>query len=443
MEKFIIFPFVVLAFALLWNFDLLITSEDLWKRFLQITFCVVLVVFSLDYLLQLVKKALRFVNRPVYNEFIPEESVQSTIPARNPDSNKIRVKEVSTNETTVDERQATSRTGENIVSRIKSEDENKENQVRGEDIPGIRSNPTESKTEPNRTESSPKKQAPNIAGEELIGRIQRARDSQQQKLELESLEEAKKEAERGREKEKAVAERKKKLEAESSMLRLGSDSSAMNLQRARAEQQIKLAAEATARAEKKKQKQLEVIKANYEKIQQSRAEGGGRFLRPGEELKEWVSLESEERQNIRSQQDLELADSLRRDEERERETRTAEERKLEEQARRREALVTAKMRRQELREALPDEPPLGDKSRTLIGLRLPDSQTLRRAWRQENTIEQLYQWVESLEDMGNFPNNFVLSTTYPRTRLNRSDFKEQTFLEMGLVPHCVLMIEEL
>eukprot|EP00271_Cylindrocystis_brebissonii_P011997 TRINITY_DN30029_c0_g1_i1.p1 TRINITY_DN30029_c0_g1~~TRINITY_DN30029_c0_g1_i1.p1 ORF type:complete len:516 (-),score=95.85 TRINITY_DN30029_c0_g1_i1:448-1809(-) len=235
-----------------------------------------------------------------------------------------------------------------------------------------------------------------------------------------------------------------------------------DVSKVREEQQEKIREAARIRAEEKRKKEAEAVLAKYREMEEARKKrrGTGHFARAGEELEEWAGRESEELRSLHEMQDAELAESLRRDQEREERQREEQREKQREEQRREQeaeeavaAKEAAEVRRKRLQDALPPEPPSrrsklvesdGEGSVALVGVRLPDGSVHRRSWwAKEDTVNDLYNWVESLDAVATLsfvPSSLLLSTTFPRKEVQRDgELGNRCLRETGVCHQTLLL----
>lgn len=97
-------------------------------------------------------------------------------------------------------------------------------------------------------------------------------------------------------------------------------------------------------------------------------------------------------------------------------------------------------RKNKLAAALEEEPEAGE-GVTRIGIRLPNGDRLIRRFKEDDTLQSLYDFAEiqDLEPM-DLLSDFVIVNTYPR--LEYSD-KTVTFVAAGLTPNATVVVEEI
>jgi len=155
--------------------------------------------------------------------------------------------------------------------------------------------------------------------------------------------------------------------------------------------------------------------------------------------------EMDSARRLRQQQDQAYAESLRRDQEREsrlQEEREKEERekqgKLQAIEKRKQLIEKRKLRRQRLQEQLPEEPQSGEVTR--IQFRLPGGERKLRSFYLNDTVEVLYQFVETLDPLSldtwdcnddelEFPEGFEDDSQYDFTLV--TPFPREEFTDLG------------
>lgn len=90
-------------------------------------------------------------------------------------------------------------------------------------------------------------------------------------------------------------------------------------------------------------------------------------------------------------------------------------------------------------EALPAEPPMGEKPSANVQVSLPDGTKLKRRFRGDVPVQVLYDWVSGHSSLIDRPatSQFQLAMNYPRKVL---DSMEQTMHEEGLCPQAMLLV---
>lgn len=147
------------------------------------------------------------------------------------------------------------------------------------------------------------------------------------------------------------------------------------------------------------------------------------------------------RQELRSQQEAELQESMLMDQMREQQEREAREAaaaleqaegasRLEAERKAREDLEAKKAR-------LPDEPPAADPSRVAIMLRLPNGHRLQRAFRSSEVVGTIYDFLD-LQNEELAGQQYRLVSTMPRKAY---EDRQPTLQEAGIQNQFVLMVE--
>jgi hypothetical protein len=122
----------------------------------------------------------------------------------------------------------------------------------------------------------------------------------------------------------------------------------------------------------------------------------------------------------------------------------AEKRQKEEEERIKEEKIKEEFRRKEnekiiKKKALPEQPKEGDPNSTFIVFRLPSGERSERRFNKGDTIEDLYNYIESLENIEH-NNKLELIQTFPFIAYTN---KEKTLEEEKLFPNAVLQVKEL
>ncbi|GBG87001.1 hypothetical protein CBR_g44455 [Chara braunii] len=169
---------------------------------------------------------------------------------------------------------------------------------------------------------------------------------------------------------------------------------------------------------------------------------------PEDDLKMLVACAREEHQRLCREQDEAYAASLQVDCAKESERRRQEIERQEEIRRTREedrqkaAQEVIKLSKQAKRESLPPEPVADEPGRTMIGVRLLDSSVHRRSWHCSAYINQLYNWIDSLEAFTLQPEEYSLFTAFPRKELARQDWGGKSLEEGGLCPQSLVIVDK-
>lgn len=152
--------------------------------------------------------------------------------------------------------------------------------------------------------------------------------------------------------------------------------------------------------------------------------------------------ETRQRAALREQQEQELQESMLMDQ-----MRAEEEQRLkreEEDRRNREvqqkeadqAAVAADLEAK--RGRVPPEPPAGEPGRITAQIRLPDGRRLRRAFRNSDTVGQVYDYADVEGGEALTPGKYRLVETMPRRVF---EDREQTLRDAGLSGQCALLVE--
>eukprot|EP00440_Ansanella_granifera_P031748 gb/GFBE01034457.1/.p1 GENE.gb/GFBE01034457.1/~~gb/GFBE01034457.1/.p1 ORF type:complete len:297 (+),score=94.30 gb/GFBE01034457.1/:1-891(+) len=158
--------------------------------------------------------------------------------------------------------------------------------------------------------------------------------------------------------------------------------------------------------------------------------------------------EAQERQRLREQQELELAESILMDQQREQEAarlraeeeelrRVAEQTRLEEEKRQQQAEEQVEAELQAKRARLPSEPAAGESGRMQLMLRLPNGQRLQRAFRGSDAIAALYDFVDlTCQELQS--QQYRLVSNMPRKAY---EDRQQSLADAGIQNQFVLMVE--
>lgn len=162
-----------------------------------------------------------------------------------------------------------------------------------------------------------------------------------------------------------------------------------------------------------------------------------------------AKLEREVRERerlLRLQQEREYEESLKADQEKEkrqREEQEAQQRKKEEEEKAEQERLKkeeeAKKARQRKAERLPSEPEAGTPETSQIAFRLIDGTRLQRRFRETETVQVLYDFVETLPQHAHLQ-DFALCTTLPKVFYTE---KHLTLKEAKLSPKALLIVEEI
>lgn len=155
---------------------------------------------------------------------------------------------------------------------------------------------------------------------------------------------------------------------------------------------------------------------------------------------------------IRQEQDAAFQETLRLDQERDRQKQEAEEAKRreeqEEQARvqaeieRKDTIARQKI---ELASEIPDEPPANEPQAVRIVIKLPEGQRLERRFHKSQSLKYLYYYVFCHPDS---PDEFDITTNFPRKVLDckpavPGDHDPPSFEEAGLGKSTMLFVNDL
>ncbi|KAJ1560756.1 hypothetical protein HK405_006065, partial [Cladochytrium tenue] len=155
----------------------------------------------------------------------------------------------------------------------------------------------------------------------------------------------------------------------------------------------------------------------------------------------------EQARQIREQQEQAYQASLRADQEKEEKARQERERQQREQEEedrqlrlKAEKIEAKKRRRQQLRENLAAEPDAGEPDLVKISARLPGGDRVMRRFRAGDSVQTLYDFLESLELAPIPPEaDVVVVTSYPRRALTERGL---TLRDCGLFPSATVAVEE-
>ncbi|GBG87000.1 hypothetical protein CBR_g44455 [Chara braunii] len=158
------------------------------------------------------------------------------------------------------------------------------------------------------------------------------------------------------------------------------------------------------------------------------------------------------KESERRRQEIERQEEIRRTREEDRQKAAQEVIKLSKQAKR-ESLppepvadepgrTMIGLSKQAKRESLPPEPVADEPGRTMIGVRLLDSSVHRRSWHCSAYINQLYNWIDSLEAFTLQPEEYSLFTAFPRKELARQDWGGKSLEEGGLCPQSLVIVDK-
>lgn len=134
-----------------------------------------------------------------------------------------------------------------------------------------------------------------------------------------------------------------------------------------------------------------------------------------------------------------MIQARRAQEEREREERERLEAEKREQARIA-RLEAKKARKERLLATLPEEPPADIPDLAKLSIRLPNGERIVRRFLATNTVQTLYDFVETRDLAPLDPElDFLVVGMFPRKVYNEMD---ETLEEVGLVPSGTLVVEE-
>eukprot|EP00898_Chlorokybus_atmophyticus_P007427 jgi/Chlat1/7686/Chrsp64S07140 len=161
---------------------------------------------------------------------------------------------------------------------------------------------------------------------------------------------------------------------------------------------------------------------------------------------------------LRKEQDEAYQASLQADREREEARRLEQERLHEEESRRQRDLEAAAEREQAIkaradvltnqaakgskRALLPPEPARTDPKAVALAVRLLDGSTAKRVWLYDTSVSTLFEWVESMEQVGEEEFALVVPCVGGKRRLQAVD-KDLTLVEAGVVTNTMLYIERM
>jgi len=159
----------------------------------------------------------------------------------------------------------------------------------------------------------------------------------------------------------------------------------------------------------------------------------------------------EQERLLREQQELEYAESLRLDQEKEKSRLEKKDTELEQQMREENEELLAAMqlsedlsRKQKMTKQLKPEPAATEQNITQLVFRLPNGDKLQRRFYQNEKVEVLFKFLESrMEEQ--IPKNFELIINYPRKVFSKTMKIDLnlTLLEAQLVPQAVIFIREI
>lgn len=160
-----------------------------------------------------------------------------------------------------------------------------------------------------------------------------------------------------------------------------------------------------------------------------------RQLREEQDAAYLASLEADQKREEEKEEArrLEEEESRRKQEEEERirAEQLEEERRVQEKAKERERIRAEKAKK------LTEEPDNGP-GVTAIAIKMPDGSRKHRKFHGSATVEQLYDYVDSLEELHSV--QYQLHSSFPRQAYGR-ELNEKTLEEVGLCPNAMLFLQ--
>lgn len=166
-----------------------------------------------------------------------------------------------------------------------------------------------------------------------------------------------------------------------------------------------------------------------------RAQVRNRQLREEQDAAYLASLEADQKREEEKEEArrLEEEESRRKQEEEERirAEQLEEERRVQEKAKERERIRAEKAKK------LTEEPDNGP-GVTAIAIKMPDGSRKHRKFHGSATVEQLYDYVDSLEELHSV--QYQLHSSFPRQAYGR-ELNDKTLEEVGLCPNAMLFLQ--
>ncbi|XP_046860093.1 FAS-associated factor 2-like [Xenia sp. Carnegie-2017] len=152
-------------------------------------------------------------------------------------------------------------------------------------------------------------------------------------------------------------------------------------------------------------------------------------------------------QSLRAEQDAAYLESLRADEEKDRQKsllaetkRLEEERKKDKQESIQNKIMEITRKRAELSSSLPPEPDSNDSNAICIVVRLPNGERMDRRFLKMDRLQTLYHYVFCNDQC---PHDFKLVSNFPRKVLELGDNKDITLNDVGLTTSATLYVHDL